>query len=51
MIFFFMMNKMLQLGVLARSFREFSTLQADVIRYDDFLRICLVAKAVSSKAV
>ena len=34
-----------EIGVLVRSFREPSG-SVEVVRYDDFLRICLVAKAV-----
>ena len=34
-----------EIGVLVRSFREEGS-SIDVVRYDDFLRICLVAKAI-----
>lgn len=39
-----------ELGIIARSFREFGTLQADVIKYDEFLRVCLVAKPITSNS-
>ena len=35
-----------EMGLVMRAFRELGTLQADVVRYDDFLRVCLVAKAI-----
>ena len=39
-----------ELAIIARSFREFGTLQADVIKYDEFLRVCLVSKPIASSS-
>ena len=39
-----------ELAVIVKSFREFGTLQADVIKYDEFLRVCLVCKPIVSNS-